>query len=277
MKKAFLSILLTILPTAFYVSAQQTNTQAKKDSLMQTFELIETDQLMLEIQTLEKQGRYREAYDLFEVVGQRKSSDRKTELSKQIDELRAQYEVDRHIAEKESNRHRLFLAIVACVLLLLALLIYILYSRRLKQKNRMLYNQVQELVRNEKAAENCLFTRPEESLSKEMLLFRKISEYVRTYKPFTNNDINRKALADAVGTNEMYLAEAIKAGTGETFSEYIGNVRLQYAIDILNNDPKITFENLAIDAGYGSYSQFFRSFSKKYGINPSEYRKLAEE
>lgn len=246
-------------------------------SMAQTEGEPEIGQIVIKLQILEKLERYRDAYNLFVEYDKRKDSNRSSEVSKQIDELRTQYEVDRHIAEKESNRNRLFMAIVACLLLLLALLIYFLYSRRLKQKNRMLYNQVQELIRKEKAVESCLFTRSEESLSKEMQLFRKIGEYVRTDKPFTNTNFNRKALADAIGTNEMYLAEAIKAGTGETFSEYIANVRLQYAIDILNNDPKITFENLAIDAGYGSYSQFFRSFTRKYGISPSEYRKLAQE
>ncbi|MDL2322837.1 AraC family transcriptional regulator [Bacteroidales bacterium OttesenSCG-928-A17] len=205
-----------------------------------------------------------------------KDSIRSLEISAQLDELRTQHEVDRHIAEKEILRHRWFIAITACILLLIALLIYILYSRRLKQKNRMLYNQVQELNRKEKAVESCLFARPEESLSKEMQLFKKISEYMRTEKPFINPELNRKTLADALGTNEKYLADAIKAGTGEILSEYFANVRLQYALELLDGNSEMTLESIALDSGHGSYSQFFRSFSKKYGISPSEYRKIAQ-
>ena len=196
-------------------------------------------------------------------------------ISKQLSELRTQYEVDKITAEKEQKQQQVIWAVAVCALLFVALFIYILYSRRLKQRNLALYQQVQELSRKEKAVESCFLSKPEETLTKEMLLFRQLNECMKTEKLFVNMDINRKTVADHLGTNENYLASAIRAVRAETFSDYISNLRLQHALELLNDNPDMTFEAIAIDSGHGSYSQFFRTFSKKYGISPSEYRKLS--
>ena len=199
----------------------------------------------------------------------------KATLKTQLDELRTIYEVDKITAEKEKKQQQVLLAFAICALLLVVLLIYFLYSRRLKQRNLALYQQVQELSRKEKAVESCFLSKPQETLSKEMQLFRQLSELMKTEKLFIDTDINRKKLADRLGTNEIYLANAIRQGRAETFSDYISNLRLQYALDLMENQSEMTFDSIAVDSGHGSYSQFFRSFSKKYGLTPSEYRKMS--
>lgn len=200
---------------------------------------------------------------------------RNATFNKQLDELRTRYDVDKLTAEKEIDRQRRIIATVTVGLLLILLLIYILYSRRLKRKNETLYRQVQELTRKEKAVEQCLISRPEESLTQEMQLFQRLSKYINAEKTFTDPDLTRKKLADLIGSNETYLADSIREGAGETFSAYISNLRLQYAVELLDKNPDITLDAVAVDSGHGSYSPFYRSFTKKYGITPSEYRKLS--
>lgn len=200
---------------------------------------------------------------------------RNATFNKQLDELRTRYDVDKLTAEKEIDRQRRIIATVTVGLLLILLLIYILYSRRLKRKNETLYRQVQELTRKEKAVEQCLISRPEESLTQEMQLFQRLSKYINAEKTFTDPDLTRKKLADLIGSNETYLANSIREGAGETFSAYISNLRLQYAVELLDKNPDITLDAVAVDSGHGSYSPFYRSFTKKYGITPSEYRKLS--
>jgi len=220
-------------------------------------------------------GRYKEALDSYMTYHQEVDSLNTIESTANFNEMRTKYEVDKLTAEKEIQRQRVIIGIVASSLLLIVLIIYIIYSRRLAKKNQALYEQVKELSRKEKAVEQCLLARPDEFLSKPLQLFKKISEYMQKEKAFVNPDLSRKTLADTIGTNEMYLADAIKAGTGETYSNYLANLRLQYALELLIDRPDLTLDAIADESGHGSYSQFFRSFSKKYGISPSEYRKLA--
>lgn len=222
-----------------------------------------------------KAGEYRFAADSYRRLKELSDSLTTAEHLSQIDHLRTQYEVDKITAQKEATRNYMFMAIGGCVLLLVALFIYILYSRRLKAKNRSLYQQIQERRQREKAAEEVLEQVPDEKLSRELLLFRQLQERMQTERLFTEPDLNRKKLADILGTNEMYLADAIKEGCGATFSEYISQLRLHYSLELLGTHPELTLEAVAVDSGHNSYSPFFRAFTKTYGMSPSEYWKLS--
>ena len=162
-----------------------------------------------------------------------------------------------------------------CVFLFIALIVYFIYSKKLKRKNASLYQKIEKLTVVEKVAEQCLLSTPKAKLSKEMQLYQQISECMQKEKLFTNPILNRKKLSDYLNTNETYLAESIHAGSGDTFSSYISNLRLQYSLELLHDYPEMTLDAIAIDSGHGSYSPFYKAFTKKYSITPSEYRKLA--
>lgn len=197
------------------------------------------------------------------------------EFNEQLDALRTEYELDKLKAEKEINRQRWIIATSVSLLLLLLLIVYAVYSRRLKRKNEQLFLRIQELLQKEKKSEEYLLSRPEESLSKELRLFRRVSELMQAEKLFTDSGITRKKLSDLLGTNETYLADAIREGTGETFSGYLSTLRLQYSLFLIEKNHDMTFDGIALDSGFASYSPYYRSFVKKYGITPSEYKRLA--
>lgn len=197
------------------------------------------------------------------------------EINAQLDELRTRYEVDRLVLEKENQRTYTLAAIGGCLLLLVALTIYIMYSRKLEAKNRRLYQQIQEALRKEKQAEKTLATAPVETLTREAELYRRLSELMQTERLFTQSDIDRKALADRLGTNERYLADAIRQESDETVSAYITRLRLQYALELLETRTELTLEAVATESGHASYSPFYRAFGKMYGMSPSEYRKFS--
>jgi AraC-like DNA-binding protein len=177
--------------------------------------------------------------------------------------------------EKEQTRNYLFFALAGCLLLSIALGIWMYLHRQIARKNRSLYLQIQELMQKEKEVEQQLLDAPKEELSHDMQLFRSLSELMQKEKTFTDSNLTRKKLSDQLHTNEAYLADAIREATGETFTTYISGLRLQYALELLNEHPNMTYDAVAIGSGHGSYSSFFRAFSKKYGITPFEYRKLA--
>ncbi|MDR0844516.1 MAG: helix-turn-helix domain-containing protein [Tannerella sp.] len=172
-------------------------------------------------------------------------------------------------------RNYLCLALAGCFLLAVTLGIWIHRNRRIAKKNRSLYRQIQDLTQKEKVAEQQLLDAPEEELSRTMQLFRNLSELMQKEKPFTDPDLKRKKLADRLHTNETYLADAIREATGETFSAYLSGLRLQYTLELLNEHPGMAIDAVALDSGHGSYVSFFRSFTKKYGVTPSEYRRIA--
>ena len=234
------------------------------------------DCLIKKARILCKMGKGDEGYLLYDELLAYKDSTNMVEINAKLDELRTIYEVDKITAEKEISRQRLFIVTGICFFLIIVAGIYIIYARRLKVKNNALYEQIKELTRIEKTAEEYLINTAEEKLSDSMLLFRRISKCVKSEKLFADPDISRKKLADLLNSNETYIADAIRESTGETYSSYISNQRLQYALNLLHSQPLLTLDAVAIDSGHGSYSSFYRLFTKKYGITPSEYRKLSE-
>ncbi|MDF9830194.1 helix-turn-helix domain-containing protein [Parabacteroides sp. PF5-6] len=198
------------------------------------------------------------------------------EVNAQLDELRTTYEVDRHILEKERNRNYFIFALAGCGLLAIALTIWIIYSRRLQAKNRALYEQIRARNQYRIAHEETLINRPQEELSAEMRLFRELSLMMKNERLFTDPDVNRRMIAERLATNERYLAEAIHEGAGDTFNNYINQLRLTDSLDLLISQPDLPIDAIATDAGFSSYPTFHRLFTRAYGMGPSEYRRFAK-
>lgn len=231
----------------------------------------------LKLSSLVRLGKGEEADALFRRIIIKQDSIRNMEYNGQLDALRTRYEVDKHIAEKERQRLIAFWAITGCLLLALLAVIFIVYSRKLRKKNLSLYRQINEERRLEKEAEEAQARIPQEQLTRERKLYLELQSLMHSEKPFTDPDIDRNGLAGMLGTNRQYLADAVKQETGLTLSAYIGALRLKYALELLDGNPGLTLEAVAVDSGHGSYSSFFRAFTQKYGMTPSEYRRFSTD
>jgi YesN/AraC family two-component response regulator len=72
--------------------------------------------------------------------------------------------------------------------------------------------------------------------------------------------------------NAKYLGRLFRTQIGVSFNEYCNNLRLAKAEDLLKyTDKKII--DIAMDTGFFNVSYFNRTFYKKHGVSPSEYRK----
>lgn len=222
-----------------------------------------------------KAGEFRLAADYFKEMSSVRDSLRNAEYHARVDELRTVYEVDKLTAEKEKQRLVALWAVTGCILLGLVAGIYAVYSRRLRRRNLSLYRQIQEAVRAEKEAGKVMEMIPAEQLSREMKLFVELNRLMHSEKLFTDPALDRRTLAARLGTNEKYLSNAIREGADSAPSAYISDLRLAYSLELLAEQPAMTLDQVAMESGHGSYSSFFRAFVRKYGIGPSEYRKLS--
>lgn len=88
----------------------------------------------------------------------------------------------------------------------------------------------------------------------------------------TMDSLNREDVARRVNTTNAALTKAIKNATGMTFASFIGDLRLQYAADLLFSSDD-TIESIIVQSGHTSKPSFYRGFTLKFGCTPSEYRK----
>lgn len=85
-------------------------------------------------------------------------------------------------------------------------------------------------------------------------------------------EINLSKLAETYNRNEKYMGRLFKKSVGMSFAEYKQEKRLELAESLLvsGNDRII---DIALECGFNNISYFNRSFQKKYGSTPTEYRR----
>ena len=81
--------------------------------------------------------------------------------------------------------------------------------------------------------------------------------------------IDLTVLAKEAGFHPMYFSAIFKKTTGESYIQRLTNLRLAYAATLLKNNYSVSYA--CFESGFGSLSNFFTSFKKKYGVSPKEY------
>ena len=85
-------------------------------------------------------------------------------------------------------------------------------------------------------------------------------------------------LARAVGTSPSTLARAFKQAYGRTLVEYRHEAQVARVRAIYGSGARTTLTEAAAMAGFGSYSQFARVFTRLSGCSPREYaRRVAQD
>lgn len=214
------------------------------------------------------------------------------EIQKQLDEIRTQYEVDKHIAEKERNRNYFLFALGGCLLLAIVLGIWIYYSRTIIKKNRGLYLQIKEQDRlaeeldamtkqyeqipqfvtsTNKDAENAQLS----GNKQQRQLVSQLREFLLKDRYFAIADIDINEIASQMASNRTSLFGALKTVAEKTPMEYINYLRLDEAKHLLENSD-ITIETIAFECGFNTARTFYRQFRERYRITPADYRKMAK-
>lgn len=234
--------------------------------------------LTLKKKILADMGRWREAYENQALVEEAKDSLDSSRFARELSELQTIYEVDKMSAQKKRQQVVLLFSVLCCALLLSIVIVYIVYYNRLRRKNQSLYEQINSNLRNVGSSAKVLQMTPEEELNREMQLYRKIACLMEEEKPYRDATFNRTALAKMMGTNEKYVADAVREGAGTTVSNYITDIRLNCSLELLSdesgNGEPVSLDDVARYSGFGSYSSFWRAFQKKFSMTPSEYRSL---
>ncbi|GBF76040.1 hypothetical protein PA598K_04480 [Paenibacillus sp. 598K] len=77
--------------------------------------------------------------------------------------------------------------------------------------------------------------------------------------------------AQLISTSVSYMQKHFKQVTGQTFKEYIQNVRIKKSIELLGQ-PAYSIQEIATLVGYRDLKFFHALFKKKTGYSPAQYR-----
>jgi tetratricopeptide (TPR) repeat protein len=111
--------------------------------------------------------------------------------------------------------------------------------------------------------------------SKHIKLAQKLQIYFEEEKPYLNQNITQKDIADHLNTNPKYISQVINANFDKNFSTFVNEYRIKLALKYLANDVRkqYSIEGISKKVGFKSKSAFNIAFKKMTGITPSFYIK----
>lgn len=100
----------------------------------------------------------------------------------------------------------------------------------------------------------------------------KLEQYMKDDCSWLNPSLTLQELATSLGTNRTYLSEYFNKEVGTTFYDYLNGFRIQYACQILLEEPELSIIQVGEKSGFNSLSTFRRAFEKHIGCTPAKYR-----
>lgn len=88
---------------------------------------------------------------------------------------------------------------------------------------------------------------------------------------FTDSDTSIGAIAEELGYNYKYISHLFKEKMGISYSEYLRNLRIEYAVSLFDHGID-SVKNVAFLSGFKDPLYFSTVFKKAVGISPKDYK-----
>lgn len=250
----------------------------------------------LESEFFRLKGLYRHALESFKsyVLLQDSLKDIATQLK--IDALNDQSKQRENEIrlEQTANLQRLIYALGALLLVSLGFLTYGMYKRRkVEGLNIHLATLMSEyvgsysskLVDPEFKRKVITEVKEDENLKVEGLTDEMVDKILDKLKKFEEDkfylqeNITINELAECLNTNKTYLSKVINVVKKKPFNNYVNELRLVHAIQLLKSGEhkRYTMKAISKEAGFKSKSTFNIAFKEYTGMTPSEFVKSIQK
>ena len=202
------------------------------------------------------------------------------------------------------------IAVAILALLILGFAVYVFRQWRItKDRNRIMAQQITEAVEYreklretrphplpvgrgvdtstaEKADDNTIYSPPSqggsggESVSisdfttlNDEQLFLCLRDLIENERLFIQPDFGRQTLIERTGLSKEQIGAAFSQGSdSNSLPAYVRELRLDYAVRVMNEQPDISVEQVSLASGFTSADTFTRNFRAKYGMTPTAYK-----
>ncbi len=98
-----------------------------------------------------------------------------------------------------------------------------------------------------------------------------ISKAIKYIETNYTSDISLDGVSREVDVTPYYFSRLFKEETGVNFVEYVTNMRVEKAKELLKN-TNYSVKEVCLEVGYSDPNYFSRTFKKHEGVTPSEYK-----
>ena len=188
-----------------------------------------------------------------------------------------QLQLIKHEQKAETSQIVILLATILVVALCLLLAISIRYNNILRRKDRANLATMEELRKlyNERTRQHTdtIAIDENEDDDEDRKMFVVIYNEIITRKLYLKPGFSRDdAISIVPMSMKQFSALFQKYSTG--FVSFVNNLRLEHSLELIRSNQEYTIEGIALDSGFSNRQTFHRLFVEKYGMTPTEYKRL---
>ncbi|WP_420571367.1 helix-turn-helix domain-containing protein [Kordia sp.] len=203
-------------------------------------------------------------------------------LNKNYDTPKLLKEKDIVITELKSSNKGFIYGIFLLFVLFLSACLLLIHNRNKRKKYEQKF---QELLRETKSRQVTLpVTKKQDSnSSKELDIKQEVINHIldrllvfEKNKHYLQKKITLASLAKEFETNSRYLSKVINYYKEKDFRTYLNDLRIDFTIDRIKNDPvfrKYTIYAIADEVGFSNQESYAKAFFKRTGIHTSFFIK----
>ena len=257
--------------------------------------------LNLEIQANVKLENYKTVINLQRDITAIKDSIYQREKQNAALELDALYELNEKEARISEQAFQLKIRTITLICILSGALLALFFLWRLWHQNCVIRNKNKALVKriNEQFSMQEEMDRSQLGVEKDLsfpekvedesgdneeqdkqmnkMIFEKLDYIIKRDKMYLSPDLSREELTRIVRMNNTRFAKMIKENTDTNLNGYINNLRLNYAIHLMKEQPEYTLRAIAESSGINSMPTFHQLFKGRTGMTPSEFKNAQKD
>lgn len=155
---------------------------------------------------------------------------------------------------------------------------FFIFYRYQKRKNKVAFQKLIQQI-DAKNEEKTITQKASKAVTiddEKVVQVLKALEKFEEKEWFRNKNCDLAFVAKKVKTNKTYLSKIIHEHKQQKFIDYIRDLRINYALERLKDDPvfrSYDIKSIAEESGFKSSDMFSRAFVKNTGIYPSYYIK----
>lgn len=257
--------------------------------------------LNLEIQANVKLENYKTVINLQRDITAIKDSIYQREKQNAALELDALYELNEKEARISQQAFQLKIRTITLICILSGALLALFFLWRLWHQNCVIRNKNKALVKriNEQFSMQEEMDRSQLGVEKDLsfpekvedesgdneeqdkqmnkMIFEKLDYIIKRDKMYLSPDLSREELTRIVRMNNTRFAKMIKENTDTNLNGYINNLRLNYAIHLMKEQPDYTLRAIAESSGINSMPTFHQLFKGRTGMTPSKFKNAQKD
>jgi AraC-like DNA-binding protein len=102
-------------------------------------------------------------------------------------------------------------------------------------------------------------------------MYARITNYMNEKKPYLDPTFDMAEMSRQMYSNKLYLSKTVNLMSGRNFRQYVNYHRIQYALGLMRQDPRLKVSEVAEMSGFHSVVSFNMAFKLNMGQTPSDW------